>query len=366
MATGLFTRLKKYVGAEISQDENYATELLANLLCELPAYRHHLLSELFRMPVAEGVTIKTQQSYQTKRFGRAILDLVIEDSERFIMIEVKVGAGINVYQTHDEVDEGLYDQIQKYEDCIGLPEGKEISILTLTQHTPVVGHTQHRYYKADADNVRWRELYRTTKQYLLKLKGDTAERYLLEQYTRFLKEENMAGFQGFTLKDLADMSRLNELTEILRQHRELVKTAIKIQGFKESEEHLSWDRDGVFYKWRGPSKVGVFVGFWFSDEIYHFKFPRESGPRAMVFLEIPPQSPIRNQVVESEAYRKAGTVFGRQNVGYQILLASKPLTDFLSEEDQVGALMSFYRESVAELKESGILDSILSAKPDEA
>jgi len=366
MARSLFTRLKKYVGTMISQDENYATELLANLLYELPAYRHHLLNELFRIPIAEEVTIKTQQCYQTKRFGRAILDLVIEDSERFIMIEVKVGAGINVYQAHNEIDEDIYDQIQKYEDCIGLPEGKEISIFTLTQHTPRIMHAKHRYYKADTHNIRWHELYRITNQYYLKLKGDTTEKYLLEQYTRFLKEENMAGFQGFTLKDLADMSRLTELTEMLRQHRELIRTRIRIEGFKGSDEHLLWDRDGVFYKWRGPSKVGVFVGLWFSDEIYHFKFPWESGPRAMVFLEIPPQNTIRNQVVESEAYAKAGSAFGRQNVGYQILLTSKPLTDFLSKEDQIGALMAFYQDSVSELKKSGILDLISSAKPNEA
>ena len=362
MARSLFTRLKKYVGAEISQDENYATELLANFLYELPVYRHHLLNELFRIPIAQEVTIKTQQSYQTKRFGRAILDLVLEDSERFIMIEVKVGAGINFYQAHDEIDEDIYDQIQKYEDCIGLPDEKEIFIFTLTQHTPKIRHTQHRYYKADADNVRWRELYRTTKQYLDKLKGDTAEKYLLEQYTRFLKEENMAGFQGFTLKDLADMSRLNELTEMLRQHRELIKTAIKIQGFKESEEHLLWDRDGVYYKWRGASGVGVFIGLWFSDEIYHFKFPRESGPRAMVFLQIPPQSPIRDQVIESQAYLKASSTFGRQNIGYQVLLTSKPLTDFLNKDDQTGVLLAFYQDSVRELKKSGVLDLILSSK----
>jgi len=366
MARSLFTRLKKYVGAEISQDENYATELLANLLYELPAYRHYLLNELFRIPIAEEVTIKTQQSYQTKRFSRAILDLVIEDSEHFIMVEVKVGAGINIYQAHDEIDEDIYDQIQKYEDCIGLPDEKDIFIFTLTQHTPKVMCTEHRYYDADANNIRWHELYKITNQYYLKLKGDTAEKYLLEQYTRFLKEENMAGFQGFTLKDLADMSRLNELIEMLKQHRELIKTTIKIQGFKENEERLVWDRDGIFYKWRKPSKVGVFVGIWFSDEIYHFKFPRESGPRAMVFLEIPPQNPIRNQVIASQAYVKACSAFNQQNIGFQILLTSKPLTDFLNREDQVGALLAFYQESVAELKKSGILDLILSAKPDEA
>jgi hypothetical protein len=40
----------------------------------------------------------------------------------------------------------------------------------------------------------------------------------------------MAGFQGFTLKDLADMSRLTELTEVVSQHRELIKTRIKAKG----------------------------------------------------------------------------------------------------------------------------------------
>ena len=185
----------------------------------------------------------------------------------------------------------------------------------------------------------------------------------IEEAQEFLDEfENLLLQLEQGLEDALD---LNLLTEILRQHRELIKTTIKIQGFKDREEHLSWDRDGVFYKWRGLSKVGVFVGLWFSDEIYHFKFPRESGPRAMVFLEIPPQSPIRNQVVESQAYVEADTVFGRQTIGYQILLTSKPLTDFLSKEDQVGALMAYYQESITKLKKSAILDFILSIKPNE-
>lgn len=366
MARSLFTRLKKYVGAEISQDENYATELLASLLHDLPSYRQFVLNELFQVPIAEEVAIKTQESYQTKRFGRAVLDLVIEDNVHFIMIEVKVGAGVSTYQPQDNLDGDIYDQIQKYEDCIGLPEDKRISIFTVTQHTLKIRRANYRYYQPDTNNIRWYELYRITNKYYLKLEDNTPEKYLLDQYTRFLKEENMAGFQGFTLKDLADMSRLTELTEMLSQHRELIKTRIKIEGFRESEEHLSWDRDGVFYKWRGPGKLGVFVGFWFSDEIYHFKFPWESGPRAMVFLEIPPQSPIRNQVIESEAYAKAGSTFGRKNVGYQVLLTSKSLTDFLGKEDQIGALLTFYQDSVGELKKSGILDLILSSKPNKA
>lgn len=334
----------------MSQDENYATELLASLLQELHDYRQYVLNELFGVPIAEEATIKTQESYQTKRFGRAVLDLVIEDNMYFIMIEVKVGAAISTYQPQDNLDGDIYDQIQKYEDCIGLPEDKRISIFTVTQHTPKIRRSKYHYYQPDTNNIRWYELYRITNKYYLKLEDNTPEKYLLDQYTRFLKEENMAGFQGFTLKDLADMSRLTKLTEMLSQHRELIKTRIKIEGFRESEEHLSWDRDGVFYKWRGPGKVGVFVGFWFSDEIYHFNFPRESGPRAMGFLEIPPQSPIRNQVIESEAYAKAASTFGQKSVGYQVLLTSKPLTDFLGKEDQTGALLTFYQESVDGLK----------------
>ncbi|RLC36392.1 hypothetical protein DRH29_04640 [candidate division Kazan bacterium] len=363
MAASLFTKLKKYAGAEISQDENYATELLASLLYELPGYRQFVLNELFQIPIAEEVAIRTQESYETRRFGRAVLDLVIEDDVHFIIVEVKVGAGLGTYRPQDDLNGDTYDQIQKYEDCIGLPEDKRISIFTLAQHTPKIRQAKYRYYQPDTDNITWYDLYRITNRRYVQLKDNSPEKYLLDHYIRFLKEENMAGFQGFTLKDLADMSRLTELTEMLSQHRELIKTRIKVEGFKASEEHLSWDRDGVFYNWRGPGKVGVFVGFWFSDEIYHFKFPRESGPRAMVFLEIPPQSPIRDQVIESEAYAKAGNTFDRKNVGYQVLLTSKPLTDFLGKEDQAGALLAFYQDNVGQLQKSGILDLILSCKP---
>jgi hypothetical protein len=274
---------------------------------------------------------------------------------------VKIGAGINIYKPQDELDDYIYDQIQKYEDCIGLPVDKIISIFTLTQDIPKTKNARYRYYKQGINNIRWYEIYRLTNQYHLKLQDNTCEKCLLDHYIRFLKEENMAGFQGFTLRDLAEMSRLVELTGMLEQHRKLIKSRIKITGLKESEEHLSWDRDGIFYKSSSKGKIGIFIGLWFSDEIYDFKVPQENGPRAVVFLEIPPQNPIRNKVLKSDAYRKAGNVFDQKNVGYQILLRSKPLIDFLGKEDQVSALLYFYQESTDTLQQSGIIDLILSS-----
>ena len=189
--------------------------------------------------------------------------MVVEDDDNFIIVEVKIDAGINIYKSQDETDMEIYDQLQKYEDCIGLPGNKRISIFTLTQHMlSSIRSAKYRYYSSDSGNIKWHELYRATRDYALRLKDHTPEKYLLEHYIQFLKEENMAGFQGFTLQNLTDMSRLTELSDRLDHHRELIKARIKIKGFKGSEENMMWDRDGIFYKWSGIGKVGVFVGLW--------------------------------------------------------------------------------------------------------
>lgn len=364
MARSIFSRLKKYASSETSKDENYATETLAALLSELPNYRRYLVEKLFSIHISDLALVKTQEHYQTNKFGSAILDLVVEDDDNFIIVEVKIDTGINIYKSQDETDMEIYDQLQKYEDCIGLPGNKRISIFTLTQHMlSSIRSAKYRYYSSDSGNIKWHELYRATRDYALRLKDHTPEKYLLEHYIQFLKEDNMAGFQGFTLQNLTDMSRLTELSDRLDHHRELIKARIKIKGFKGSEENMMWDRDGIFYKWSGIGKVGVFVGLWYSDMIYDFKFPQESGPRAMVFLEIPPKNPIRKQILESEGFKKASKTYDQKNVGYQVLLKSRCLTDFLGQEDQVGALLSFYQERVDELRNSGILDEIISWKP---
>jgi len=365
MARSIFSRLKKYASSETSKDENYTTETLATLLSELPNYRRYLMEKLFRIHISDSALVKTQEHYQTNKFGSAILDLLVEDDDNFVIIEVKIGAGgLNIYESQDEMDEDIYDQLQKYEDCIGLPENKMISVFTLTQHMPKIESAKYHYYNCDSGNIRWHELYRTTRDYSLSLEEDKPESYLLEHYIQFLKEENMAGFQGFTLQNLTDMSRLTELSDTLDSHRELIKAIIKIKGFKGSDENMMWDRDGIFYKWSGVGKVGVFVGLWYSDKIYHFKFPQESGPGAMVFLEIPTQHPIRKQILDSETFKKACKMFDHKNIGYQVLLKSQPLVDFLGQKDQAGALLSFYQEKVDELRNSGILDQILLWKPE--
>jgi len=364
MARSIFSRLKKYGSSETSKDENYATETLAALMSELPNYRRYLVEKLFRIHISDSALVKTQEHYQTNKGDSAILDLVVEDDDNFIIVEVKIDAGINIYKSQNEMGMEIYDQLQKYEDCIGFPGNKRISIFTLTQHMlSSIRSAKYRYYSSDSGNIKWHELYRATRDYTPRLKDLTPEKYLLEHYIQFLKEESMAGFQGFTLQNLADMSHLAELRDTLDHHRELIKARIKIKEFKGSDENMKWDRDGIFYKWSGIDKVGIFVGLWYSDRIYDFKFPQESGPRAMVFLEIPPKNPIRKHILESEAFKRVSKTYEQKNVGYQVLLKSRCLTDFLDQEDQVGALLSFYQERVDELRNSGILDEIISRKP---
>lgn len=357
MARNLFSKLKRYSGGIISQDENYATEALATLLDEFPSVRMFLIRELFHIPGELEAIVRTQVPYETKRFGRAIIDLVIEDRSNLIMVEVKVESGLNYY----EVDQETYNQIAKYEDCEGLPLDKEIYIFVLSKYPMYLESSDYKYFKLDSNPILWRTLYTTADRYCRSLAADTPEKYLLAKFTDYLKEEGMAGFQGFKIDHLADLSRQPELGDVCAEHRRTILENIDISGF-EGKEDTSWDRDGVYYRCvqEGRSRVAVFVGLWLSPRYYHIEFPLETGPQVMVFVEVPPKHELRDQLLSSKAYREASKKFTqpKQNLGFQVLLRHKPLAEFLGSKDQVNSLLEFYRESIHYLEESGLLNEI--------
>ncbi|MEE8470241.1 MAG: hypothetical protein V3S51_02815, partial [Dehalococcoidia bacterium] len=356
MTKSLFARLKKYSGSQISQDENYATESLALLLEEFGAYKYHLVKNVFGIAIGADGDVRTQETHQTKRFGRAILDLVIEDQDNFMIIEVKIEAGLNSYEAQGTFSAQTYDQIHKYEDCIDLPEGNQVSVFVLSRHPIEPTREAYKYYCADTGNLKWHSVFASTREYCSTLKGSTAEKYLLSEFLTYLKEEHMAGFQGFDIGDLANMSGLADLDEKLDELRKLTRERISLPGFKEKEQAHDFHRDGVFYlcKEAEKNRVGIFIGLWYSDEIYDFKFAPEGGPQAFVFVEIPPGHAMRQYITGCDAYKRAGLTFKQQNSGYQVLLKHVPLAAILNTEDQATSLVDFYSSCVAELQQSGI------------
>jgi hypothetical protein len=271
------------------------------------------------------------------------------------MVEVKVESGLNYY----EVDQETYNQIAKYEDCEGLPD--KSSIFTLSKYPLSLKSSSYKYFKPETNQKLWRNLYAVTYKYYCSLETLTPEKYLLGKFADYLKEEGMAGFQGFKIDHLADLSRQPELGDVCAEHRRTILENIDISGF-EGKEDTSWDRDGVYYRCvqEGRSRVAVFVGLWLSPRYYHIEFPLETGPQVMVFVEVPPKHELRDQLLSSKAYREASKKFTqpKQNLGFQVLLRHKPLAEFLGSKDQVNSLLEFYRESIHYLEESGLLNEI--------
>lgn len=354
MTTNIFLRLRKYSGGMIPQDENYVTEALATLLEEFPSFRVSLIRDLFGTETWLEASVKTQAAYETKRFGRAVLDLVIEDKDNFIVVEVKVESGLNYYESREEIDRDTYDQIAKYEDCVGFPPHKRISLFVLSKYPLNLGDFNYRYFKPDSNQLLWKTLFAEGDKYCRSLVSDTPEKYMLGKFLDYLKEEGMAGFQKFKIDHLADLSRRAEVDAVCADHRSMISENITIPNFK-ARDQVAYNRDGVLYELVRDRSIKVFAGLWLSDEGYYFKFPPETGPQVMVFLELPPKHKLRSSLMSSEAYGRVSNEFGRQEDGYQILLRRRPLIDFLRSSDQSNALLDFYRESVAELQQSGLL-----------
>jgi hypothetical protein len=363
MARNLFSQLKRYSGGIISQDENYATEALATLLDEFPSFRMFLIRELFNIETEPEAIVRTQVSYDTKRFGRAILDLVIEDNSYFITVEVKVESGLNIYESNEEVEQETYnqtyDQIAKYEDCQGFPD-KSPSIFTLSKYPLPLKSSSYKYFKPEANQKLWRDLYAVTYKYYCSLETLTPEKYLLGKFTDYLKEEGMAGFQGFKIDHLANLSRRAETDDICSDFRALILQNISIAGFK-GRDQTAHDRDGILYTPENKKDlpyVGIFVGLWLSDEQTYLKFSRETGPQVQVTVGTEPRGQFREKLLSSQAYERVSGEFRRQSPGWRILLRHRPLVDFIGSNEQAGSLLEFYRESIRDLEESGLLDEI--------
>lgn len=358
MARNLFLQLKKYSGAAISQDENYITEALATLLEEFPSFRTYLIRELFNIETGPEATVKTQVAYETGQLGlgRAILDLVLEDANNFIVVEVKIESGLNYYESAEGSDQVTHDQIRKYEDCEGFPTNKTISIFTLSKYPLLLKAADYKYFKHE---VLWRTLFAKMENYHRQLTSETPEKYLLDNFMYYLKEERMAGFHGFKIDHLASLSHRAEIDAICEEHRRLVLDSISIPDFK-AKEQVAYGRDGIVYEWVNDRDVKIFAGLWLSDDLYYFKFRRETGPQVIVFFELPPKHRLRNILISSKAYGKVGSEFGRQKDGWQILLRQRPLVEFLGSNDQGNSLLKFYRESITDLQQSGLLLELIA------
>jgi hypothetical protein len=371
MARNLFLQLKKYSGSIISQDENYATEALATLLEEFPSFRASLIRELFNIEIEPEATVRTQVPYKTGQFGRAVLDLVLEDRSSFVVVEVKVESGLNYYEPKVQIEQNNYDQIsaypvskyeadqiRKYEDCEGFPINKRISIFTLSKYPLNLRASDYKYFKKE---VLWTTLFAKTENYYRSLTSETAEKYLLDKFMYYLKEEGMAGFQGFKIHHLADLFRRAELDAVCAEHQSLIQRNIAIPHF-DARVQVDYGRDGVIYRWEHDKDIKVFAGLWLSDEIYYLKFPRETGPQVMVFFELPPKHKLRDSLTSCAAYAKVSKEFGRQEEGWQLLLRRKPLIEFLGSNDQSNSLLEFYTESITDLLQSGFLAELTARK----
>jgi hypothetical protein len=360
MARNLFLQLKKYSGGAISQDENYVTEALATLLEEFPSFRTYLVRELCNIELEPEATVRTQVIYETGQLGlgRAILDLVIEDTSNFIIIEVKVESGLNYYEAVEGGDQVVYSQITKYENCEGLPTNKSISIFTLSKYPLHVKAVDYHYFKHE---VLWRTLFAKMEDYHRTLASETPEKYLLGKFMCFLKEEGMAGFQGFKIDHLPDLAHRAEINAVCEEHRRLIKDNITMTDFR-GKDQVAYGRDGIIYEWEHDKDVKIFVGLWLSDELYYFKFRRQGGPQVMVFFELPPKHKLRSVLLSSEAYAKVSKEFARQKDGWQILLRRRPLIEFLDSDDQGESLLEFYRESIDDLQQSGLLAELAGHK----
>ena len=215
MEHSLFTALSTYKPTDgVNPEENYSTELLAQLLrfslkkgsYLFTQFADKLLGEFVNVSDYQDIRIDTQELFYTSTNNKALNnkafpDITIRIKDRCLFIEVKVESGLNYYEA-DNGDYGkeIINQVSKYQGIQVKP--KNIYLLTKYHCEFDPGNCEDFKGK-----FRWHDVHRLLKEYS---PDDPVEEYLVQETITYLEDKGMS-IPKVTFEFVRGMEMLNNL-----------------------------------------------------------------------------------------------------------------------------------------------------------
>lgn len=181
----IFTTLSKYkITENVTPEENYHTEALAYVLKKNKKIAKILFEKICNNKFTlnpKKIKISTQ-----KAIGHdSIIDLYINDHETELLIEIKLGAALNEYETEDHI---TINQLEKYAIRARNTHYKNTFIILLAYENYINSIKDKRF----PENVflsSWEEIFQAFKKY--------SNDGLIKMYLNYMKGKGMNKFDGF-------------------------------------------------------------------------------------------------------------------------------------------------------------------------
>ena len=257
-----FYRLLRLGNGVNNRDEDFLTEVFAEVLREDPSRVGHLLLQTnSNIDEWSGANVATQ--YRFKKIGNhesdSIIDLVIIRGDQMIAVENKLGAG-----------EG-YQQLQRYSDHLAQydPTGR---LIYLTQHHDPKNDTEV-YKDIPAGrflHVRWYEIY-------CKAVASESKTHLLNLFIELLENMSLHNSLRFDPADLLAMVRFPQVNKMMQEVLFGQVSDVFNQWVPDAGRNsisLPDLRDRARYinlAWQGEYWIGY--GFWLQDENDSLTYP---------------------------------------------------------------------------------------------
>ncbi len=379
----LFSALHKYYQREDhTPQENQITEMLAQLLKHEPGFTKHLLSKWFPkvQPLIAPVP-ETQLSVRNAKDGKStckFIDLAVFDNVEdcrmlALVVEVKWWSGENWSVNERGM---LVPQTESYDSYIERCESKYVPVgkLYLTRRI----EASHKDWVAK----RWADLYDEAVAYR-RARLENAQSFglrLLSEFIDFLEDENVEELP-LNITDVAQIEHTikvcKKLDTIFKQiqHKmnECFGTAVAAKSFGNQLLEQMVNQDRVALYWYAYASVHIICGIYTSAEQFEEKegliIPVVRGvPVLSTTVVATPGSREHKQCIGSDTMARL-----RDHPGWWVaeesanswVLAHRTTTflelwaaDKSNTQDFTSAAVEFFVKGLADLKSSGLIDSL--------
>lgn len=313
--------------------EDFTTELLVGTL----ETDNELLDEFVNSVLlieGKGFSISSQVKYYLKEDKDCIMDIVVKNEDIICFVENKVDSAEGERQL---------ERYSKVLNNVKQSEGKKVYLRYCTKY-----YDKKEISDVDFLQYRWREVYKFFEKY----KDDK----IIEEYLEFLRGEGMDSAGDFNFQDLIVMSEINSTISKMDECLDMVKPKLtelfgkpyeydyeRLKQVCKNNQYVMWSKNIVGENGYSEITIG-------------FKFEDNKMPVMIVFIS------VENGNSEFEKIKKMYTkqledIFDFYDYcdAYIYYSFEKPLSDFISSENQNEEICKWFTEKINvinELKQS--------------
>lgn len=315
--------------------EDFTTEILVGILENDNELLDLYVNEVLKIG-GEGYQIKSQVKYKLEDEKDCIIDIVIENNNYICFIENKVNSL--------EGDKQLY----RYTKLLQILEKRYNKKVSLRYCTKQYDPKENKYI--DFMQFRWNDVYKFLEDY--------SEDRVIESFLEFLGGQGMASAGEFNYEDLIVMNKINSTIDKMNECLDNLKPIMvekfgkpyerdyeRIKQIAINKEYTMWTKDVVC-----KSDSCVSIGFIFNDNL------DTTTPFLCLDLYIY-HSNIKFDEVKSLS-SELKEVFDIDNSNNEDIILSfeKPLSDFISSENQIETICNWFEDKMSIVE--GLLNKI--------